>query len=93
MRKLLDFFGLALRSIIHRRLRSWLTVIGVLIGITAVVTLISIGLGFDRTIKEQVSGVFGVDTFVVMDESMFGPGAHNGGGATEFALDLELLRS
>lgn len=93
MRKFLDFFGLALRSIIHRRLRSWLTVIGVLIGITAVVTLISIGLGFDKTIKEQVSGVFGVDTFVVMDESMFGPGSHNGGGAEEFALDLELLRS
>ena len=92
MRKFLDFFGLALRSIIHRRLRSWLTVIGVLIGITAVVTLISIGMGFDKTIKEQVSGVFGVDTFVVMDESMFGPGAHNG-GAEEFALDLELLRS
>jgi putative ABC transport system permease protein len=93
MRKFLDFFGLALRSIIHRRLRSWLTVIGVLIGITAVVTLISIGLGFDKTIKDQVSGVFGVDTFVVMDESMFGPGSHNGGGAEEFALDLELLRS
>ena len=93
MRKFLDFFGLALRSIIHRRLRSWLTVIGVLIGITAVVTLISIGMGFDKTIKEQVSGVFGVDTFVVMDESAFGPGAHNGGGAAEYALDLELLKS
>jgi len=93
MRKFLDFFGLALRSIIHRRMRSWLTVIGVFIGITAVVALISIGLGFDRTIKEQVSGVFGVDTFIVMDESTFGPGAHNGGSAAEFALDLELLRS
>ena len=92
MRKLGDFFGLALRSIVHRRMRSWLTVIGVFIGITAVVALISIGLGFDRTIKEQVSGVFGVDTFVVMNEDMFGPGAHNG-GAEEFALDLELLRS
>jgi len=74
-------------------MRSWLTVIGVFIGITAVVALISIGLGFDKTIKEQVSGVFGVDTFIVMDESTFGPGAHNGGGAEEFALDLELLRS
>ncbi len=93
MRKFLDFFGLALRSILHRRMRSWLTVIGVFIGITAVVALISIGLGFDRTIKEQVSGVFGVDTFVVMDENTFGPGAHNGGGAEEYALDLDLLRS
>jgi len=93
MRKFLDFLQLAARSIIHRRLRSWLTVIGVFIGITAVVALISIGLGFDKTIKEQVSGVFGVDTFIVMDENAFGPGAHNGGGAEEFALDLELLRS
>lgn len=93
MRKLSDFFGLALRSIIHRRMRSWLTVIGVFIGITAVVALISIGLGLDKTIKEQVSGVFGVDTFIIMNENAFGPGAHNGGGAEEFALDLELLRS
>ncbi|MCK5247465.1 ABC transporter permease, partial [Candidatus Bipolaricaulota bacterium] len=93
MRKFFDFLQLAGRSIIHRKMRSWLTVIGVFIGITAVVALISIGLGFERTIKEQVSGVFGVDTFIVMDENVFGPGAHNGGGAEEFALDLELLRS
>jgi putative ABC transport system permease protein len=87
-----DFLLLAGQSIIHRKIRSWLTVIGVFIGITAVVALISIGLGLDRTIKEQVSGVFGVDTFVVMNESAFGPGAH-GGNADEYALDLDLLRS
>ena len=97
MRKFLDFLQLAGRSIIHRRMRSWLTVIGVFIGITAVVALISIGLGLDRTIKDQVSGVFGVDTFIIVNEGAFagGPpgGAHNGGGADEYALDLELLRS
>ncbi|MCK5246540.1 ABC transporter permease, partial [Candidatus Bipolaricaulota bacterium] len=93
MRKFLDFMQLAGRSIIHRRMRSWLTVIGVFIGITAVVALISIGLGFDKTIKDQVSGIFGVDTFIIMNEDAFGPAAHNGGGAEEFALDLDLLRS
>jgi putative ABC transport system permease protein len=87
-----DFFLLAAQSIMHRRLRSWLTVIGVFIGITAVVALISIGLGFDRTIKEEVSGIFGVDTFIVVNEDAFGPGAH-GGGADEYALDLDLLKS
>ncbi|HDL86692.1 MAG TPA: ABC transporter permease, partial [Candidatus Acetothermia bacterium] len=55
-----DFFMLAARSITHRKMRSWLTVIGVFIGITAVVALISIGLGLDQTIKQQVAGVFGV---------------------------------
>ncbi|MBU1050731.1 ABC transporter permease [Candidatus Bipolaricaulota bacterium] len=93
MRKFWDFLQLAGQSILHRRMRSWLTVIGVFIGITAVVGLMSIGYSFDKTIKEQVSGVFGVDTFIVMDESTFGPGAHNGGGATEYALDLDLLKS
>jgi len=92
MRKLFDFLQLAARSILHRRLRSWLTVIGVFIGITAVVALISIGLGLDRTIKDQVAGVFGVDTFVIVNEDSFGPPAH-GGGAEQFALDLGVLRS
>jgi len=92
MRKLFDFLKLAGQSILHRRMRSWLTVIGVFIGITAVVALISIGLGLDRTIKEQVSGVFGVDNFVILSEDTFGGGAH-GGDAEEYALDLELLRS
>jgi putative ABC transport system permease protein len=92
LRKFFDFLQLAGRSIIHRKMRSWLTVIGVFIGITAVVALISIGLGLEQTINEQVSGVFGVDTFVIMNENAFGPGAH-GGSADEYALDLDLLKS
>ena len=92
MRKFIDFLQLAGRSIIHRKMRSWLTVIGVFIGITAVVALISIGLGLERTINEQVSGVFGVDNFVILNENTFGPGAH-GGDADEYALDLDLLKS
>ncbi len=92
MRKFFDFLQLAGRSIVHRKMRSWLTVIGVFIGITAVVALISIGLGLEKTIKEQVSGVFGVDNFIIMNENAFGPGAH-GGGADQYALDLDLLKS
>ena len=82
MAKFIDFFALAGQGILHRRLRSWLTVIGVVIGIAAVVGLISIGLGFERTMKDQVSKVFGVDTFILNPED--GPG---------FGLDLEYLKS
>ncbi|HCP32191.1 TPA: hypothetical protein DIT45_02965 [Candidatus Acetothermia bacterium] len=88
-----DFLLLAGQSIVHRKLRSWLTVIGVFIGITAVVALISIGLGLERTIEEQVAKVFGVDTFILMAEGTFGPQRHAGGSAEEYALDLEYLRS
>ena len=88
-----DFLLLAARSITHRKMRSWLTVIGVFIGITAVVALISIGLGLERTITDQVASVFGVDTFIIMNEDTFGPQAHGPGGAEEYALDLATLRA
>jgi len=88
-----DFFMLAARSITHRRMRSWLTVIGVFIGITAVVALISVGLGLNKTVEQQVAGVFGVDTFVLMAEGSFGPQRHAGGNTEEYALDLQYLKS
>jgi len=88
-----DFFMLAARSITHRRMRSWLTVIGVFIGITAVVALISIGLGLNKTVEQQVAGVFGVDTFVLVPKGSFGPRSHAGGGSEQYALDLEFLKS
>jgi len=87
-----EFLRLAGQSILHRRLRSWLTVIGVFIGIAAVVGLISLGLGFEKTVNDQVAGIFGVDTFVVANEGSFGGGPH-GGSADEYALDLALLNA
>lgn len=61
-----DFFALAIKTVLQRRLRSWLTVIGVVIGITAVVALLSLGIGLERTIIQQVEGIFGVDTIMIM---------------------------
>lgn len=88
-----DFFMLAARSITHRRMRSWLTVIGVFIGITAVVALISIGLGLNKTVEQQVAGVFGVDTFVLVPKGSFGPQSRAGGSAEQYELDLAYLKS
>ena len=88
-----DFFMLAARSITHRRMRSWLTVIGVFIGITAVVALISIGLGLNKTVEQQVAGVFGVDTFVLAPKGSFGPQSRAGGSAEQYELDLAYLKS
>jgi putative ABC transport system permease protein len=85
-----DFFLLAARAITHRKLRSWLTVIGIVIGITAVVALLSIGLGFDRTIKEQVSKIFGVDTFLITGEGAFQQGPH--GDQEGYQIDPDIVR-
>ncbi|MCL0064841.1 ABC transporter permease, partial [Dehalococcoidia bacterium] len=61
-----DFFFLATRTVRQRRLRSWLTVIGIVIGITAMVALLSLGLGLERTIIQHVEGIFGVNTIMIM---------------------------
>lgn len=50
-----DYFYLALGNLKHRGLRSWLTMLGIFIGIAAVVSLISLGQGLQETITGQFS--------------------------------------
>ncbi|MFQ5794913.1 MAG: ABC transporter permease [Candidatus Bipolaricaulia bacterium] len=59
-----EFFRLAVRNIRYRRRRSVLTTVGIFIGITAVVALISIGQGMQLTIDEEFSKI-GYNTLMV----------------------------
>ncbi len=88
-----EFFRLAAQSVLHRKLRSFLAVLGVCIGIMAVVALISIGLSLEALMKGEVSKVFGVDTFVVMDQDIMSMGQSNHGTAKEYALNLATLQN
>lgn len=53
-----DYFVLAFQNLKHRGLRSWLTLIGILIGITAIVSLVMLGDG----LRMAVLGQFGVSS-------------------------------
>lgn len=59
-----DYLELAKNSIAHRKIRSYLTILGIVIGIAAVFSLISIGQGFDKSITEQLSALGGNLIFV-----------------------------
>lgn len=48
-----DYFVLALKSLKHRGIRSWLTLIGILIGVAAVISLISLGNGLKDAVNSQ----------------------------------------
>jgi len=48
-----DYFWLAIRNLKKRGARSWLTLIGVIIGIAAVVSLISLGDGLKMAVNSQ----------------------------------------
>jgi len=93
----LNLLRLALKNIRSRRTRSWLTILGVLVGVTAVVALLSIGSGVQQAVLQQFEDI-GYDIILITSrgggigersvEGGFMPGAAMGGrfgtpGATE----------
>ncbi|MFH1199912.1 MAG: ABC transporter permease [Candidatus Micrarchaeota archaeon] len=73
-----DLFKYAVNSMAHRSLRSWLTILGIVIGIGAIVILISLAQGLDAEIRGQME-IFGTNYVQVMPGKMeemfsgFGP--------------------
>ena len=68
-----DYFKLAFNNIRKRGLRSWLTILGIFIGIAAVVALISMGAGLKSAITGQL-GSLSVDMLTVQNKGAgFGP--------------------
>lgn len=57
-------FQLALNILIHSPLRSWLTIIGIVIGIAAVVSIVSISLGAQKQLQDRL-GSLGADVITV----------------------------
>jgi len=62
---LFDYLNLSWHSIRNRSLRSWLTILGVVIGVTAIVTLISIGQGIQDSILKEFDKI-GYNTVTVL---------------------------
>ncbi|VVC04721.1 MacB-like periplasmic core domain protein [Candidatus Burarchaeum australiense] len=59
-----DILRYVLESLSNQKLRSWLTILGIVIGITAIITLIAIGQGLDASIRKELSA-FGPNTIIV----------------------------
>ena len=67
-----DLAKIAVSNLLNRKLRSWLTVIGIVVGIAAVVILMLLGNGFENAIKEQFSKM-GISNIRVMPGNLRGP--------------------
>ncbi len=67
-----EYFIFSVENLRNRKLRSWLTMIGIVIGITAVVSLIGIGQGLKVAISSQF-GDIGTDKLAVMASGGMGP--------------------
>ena len=55
--KFFDMLEFAIENLSHRGLRSWLTILGIVIGVAAVVGILSIGSGMQQTISKQLGGL------------------------------------
>ena len=62
--KFSDIISFSLSNLMHRGLRSWLTILGIVVGIAAVVSIISIGTGTQQAISAQLGGL-GADIITV----------------------------
>ncbi|MBI4158651.1 ABC transporter permease [Candidatus Woesearchaeota archaeon] len=71
---ILEYFKLAVNNITHRKVRSWLTIIGIIIGIASIIALISLSLGLQNSIAEQFES-FGSDKILVSAATFQGPGS------------------
>ncbi len=91
--KIRDITGLSVDSMFHRGLRSWLTILGIVIGVAAVVTILSIGAGTQQSISNQLGGL-GADVLSISAGSGraggFGFGGEFGRAETNVAQNLTI---
>jgi len=67
-----DYIGYVFENFRKRKLRSWLTMLGIFIGIAAVVALVSLGQGLQQFIDEQFEA-FGTDKLIIQPKTGFAP--------------------
>jgi putative ABC transport system permease protein len=63
--------GMAWESMKQRKLRTSLTTLGVVIGITAIISLASLGEGFRLDVKQQLQSGFELNNLTVIPGSLF----------------------
>ena len=84
-------FLLALRELRRNVLRSILTMLGIIIGVAAVIILVTLGSGATRSITEQISSL-GSNLLMVTPGKRMGPGSSAGAAPFKLADAEAILR-
>jgi putative ABC transport system permease protein len=81
--KLLDLLGLSIKNLWRHKVRTFLTVMGVMIGAGAIVVMISLGLAMSRNFETQASQMGSLTIIQIMN--------WNQGGKTADGKDIPVL--
>jgi putative ABC transport system permease protein len=87
---LFENFRIALRALTANKLRSGLTMLGIVIGVGAVVALLAIGQGATSSITSQVQGMGSNLVTVMAARGMGGPGGNESPGRLYYSDYLAL---
>jgi putative ABC transport system permease protein len=91
---LYSVFLLALRSVQRNMLRSFLTILGIVIGVSAVITMVTLGNGATQAIETQITSLGTNLLMIFPGQRMPGGGGGGGGGVPHFtAADADAILS
>jgi putative ABC transport system permease protein len=89
---LLNTLLLALREIRRNLLRSILTILGIVIGVSAVITMVTLGNGATQAVKDQISSL-GSNLLMVLPGQRLGPGSPTAGAPPFKESDVAAILS
>ena len=83
---------LALREIRRNLMRAFLTVLGIVIGVSAVITMVTLGNGATRAVSDQIASL-GSNLLIIRPGQHLGPGRDSAGAAAFKQADVDALRN
>ena len=81
---------LALRAIRRNLLRSFLTILGIVIGVGAVITMVTLGNGATQAVSEQIASL-GSNLVIIRPGKRLGPGRDEAGSPNFKAADADAI--
>ena len=81
-------FRIALRALARNKLRAFLTMLGIIIGVGAVIAMVAIGEGAKATIRAQIASL-GTNVLVILPGSANQGGVRYGSGAVRTLVDAD----
>jgi len=85
-----EYFNIALKSLTTRKVRSWLTTIGIIIGVFLIVSLLSLSQGLKNAVLSQLN-MMGKDLIMIMPGDMSNMATMMGGQKITEA-DIKIIK-
>jgi len=85
--RILNLLKVAYRSLNRNKLRSFLTMLGIIIGVASVIAMLAIGEGSNQNIKASIASL-GTNSIMIFPGTTFTGGVHGGASSTQ-TLKLE----